>query len=169
MKGSNKKKLKDHPLAPMKIEEYHKPITAPAQTKGLSDKEVQDKLEVYSRIGNKMDRFFAFQKSKQKFKEERQRTNDNYNKQDVHYAPGKRAGLEQSPPEVHKNDRDWKDQQTRDKFMEREKNEYEKNGMKKDFEKEHKKIGKSHAFNHAHNKYRSKDKGEKDKGMDKER
>ena len=172
MKGA-KKKLKDHEidhLAPVKPENYHKPITASAQTKGLSDKEAQDKTEVYSRIGGKMDRFIAFQKNKQKFKEERQKANDNRVKQDVHYAKGERTGLQQSPHEVIKNDRDWKDQQERDQLMKQQKKEYDKNGMKKDFAKEHKKLGKRHVFNHAHNKYRDKGKSAgKDKGMDKDR
>ncbi|MCG8640639.1 MAG: hypothetical protein MI862_12950, partial [Desulfobacterales bacterium] len=159
----------DH-LEPVKPEDYNKPITAPAQTKGLSDKEVQDKTEMYSRIGDKMDRFFAFQKNKQKFKEERQKSNDNRVKQDVHYAKGERTGLQQSPHEVIKGDRDWKDQQERDKFMKEQKIEYDKEGMKKDFMDKHKKLGKRHVFNHAHNKYRDKGKSMgKDKGIDKDR
>ncbi len=165
MKGDNKK-AKDHKidhLAPTQINEQ-KPISAPAQIKGLSHKEIEDKLEVYSKVGDKMDRFFTFQKSKEKFKADRQKANDNRIKQDVHYSDGERRGLQQSRHDVIKDDRDWKDQNDRDELMKKSKEEYDKDGLKKNFKLKHKELGKRHAFNHAHNQYRSKDKGmEKDK------
>ncbi|GEM_PF-4814513 len=167
MKGAtNKRKDQNHDHLEPTNPEDQKPVTAPADIKGLSDKEIQDKAEVYSRVGGKMERFFTFQKNIQKFKADRQKANDNRIKQDVYYAKGERAGLQQSPHEVIKDDRNWMDQKKRDQFMSEQKKEYDKEGLKKDFARQHKKLGKRHVFNHAHNKYRNKD---MDKGMDKDR
>lgn len=163
MKGEAKKKLKDHDsydhLAPTKMED-HKPITAPEKTDNLSNREVQDKLDVYSRIGNKMERYFSFQKSKEQFKAHMDKLNDNYLKQDIYLSKTRHFGLDHSNPQIIKDDRDWKDQDMRNRFMSEQKNEYDKDGLKKSFEDRHKKLGLNHNFNHAKNK---------DKGMDKDR
>ncbi|MEO9804808.1 MAG: hypothetical protein ABJF04_16250 [Reichenbachiella sp.] len=162
MKGSQAKKLKDQRkedhLAPTKIEDYHKPISAPARRENLSHKEAQDKADVYSRVMNKKDRFFRIQKLKGKHKFDADKLNDNRLKQDVNYKAREHSDL----PQHLKDDRDWQDQNKRNQEVKKWKEEYDKDGLKKTYTSKHGKVGKSHAFNHVHNQYRNK-------GMDKDR
>ncbi|NQZ77958.1 MAG: hypothetical protein HRT61_17925 [Ekhidna sp.] len=150
----------DH-LSPSNLDQCQ-PVTAPQETKNLSNKEVEDKLEVYSRVGNRIERYVTFQKSKGKFKEEINKANDNRTKQDIYYAQGQRAGLSQAPHQVLRDDRDWKDQQARDAFMKDNKAEYNKEGLKKAFEKMHNKR----VLNYDYNRNASKG---RDQGMDRDK
>lgn len=149
MKGSEAKKLKgqdkDSHLAPTKIDDYYNPIKATERTHNLSDKEVQDKLNVLSRASNRTDRFFAIQKLIEKHKSEVGKLNDNRIKQDINYASGQRKGLQQVRHEIIKEDRVWLDQDKNNKVLKIGKEEYDKNGLKKTFS--HEKMGMRHDFN----------------------
>ncbi len=149
MKGSEAKKPKgqdkENHLAPSKIEDYYNPVKATERKHNLSDKEVQDKLHVYSRASNRTDRFFAIQKLIEKHKSEVGKLNDNRIKQDLNYASGQRLGLQQTRHELIKEDRGWADQEKNNRVLKEGKEEYDKNGLKKTFS--HEKLGMRHDFN----------------------
>ena len=71
MEGSNGKKWKEYGIDPLLPTDgqYHKPVTAPTQRTNLSNKEVQDKIEVYARASKKMERHFALQRIKDRHKQ----------------------------------------------------------------------------------------------------
>ena len=161
MKGSEKKSQKDQEkadhLEATNIEDYHNPVSAPEGKENLSDKEVQDKLNVYSHATGSWERYVKIQLLKAKYKGKMDKLNDNRIKQDIHFGAGERLGLPQSHHEAIKNDRDWMDQKARDEVIKEGKEEYDEEGLKKTFSAEIKELGKRHDFNHAHNQHRNKD------------
>lgn len=158
MEGSNAKKRKEYgkdPLLPTDGQ-YHKPVSAPAQRTNLSNREVQDKLDVYAKASNKMDRHFAYQRIKAKHRQHIKKLTHDHSKQDLYYADGEQYRLQQSPPEVHKDDRHYANQNFNNEIVKEAKKEQSRDGLRNRFRQE--KLGMRHSFNHS-----------KSKGMDMDR
>ena len=152
MEGSNGKKWKEYGIDPLLPTDgqYHKPVTAPTQRTNLSNKEVQDKIEVYARASKKMERHFALQRIKDRHKQHIQKLNQNHLKQDLYYGSGERFRLLQSPHEVHKDDRHYANQEYNNEIIKEANREKSKDGLSKQFK--HEKLGMRHSFNHFKNK-----------------
>lgn len=134
MKGSNTQKNKEDHLAPTKIKQDNAPDGVKAE-KHLSDKEVQERLDLYSK--GSPEQFFNVQKIKKKYIEKMREENAKRSQADLHYAHGRRSGLPHAPHETIKDTREMADQNFRDEIVKEAKAEYRNHeNLTKQFDKE---------------------------------
>ena len=123
MKASKKERKKEDHLAPTNIKQDNNPSTIKA-IKYLSDKELQERLDLYS--NGSQEQFFKVQKIKNGYIEQIRDEQAQRTKADLHYAQGIRAGLPHTHHSSIKDSRELTDQNFRDEIVKEAKTEYKK-------------------------------------------
>jgi len=116
-------KLKEDPLAPSKLSQEAK-YKAP-ENEGLSDKELKDRLETYSKVSDNLERSFKILEIQKRYEEREDDKKYSRTKADVHYAQGIRSGLPHSNYESIKYGRELEDQGQRDDIAKEAKEVYQ--------------------------------------------
>lgn len=110
----------------------------------LSDKQVQERLDLYSKGGQ--EQFFTIQKIKKRFVETRKMERIKRVQADAHYAQGVRAGLPHARYEVIRSSREASDESRRTQVLEEAKAVYNTHeNLSGWFKKEHGQSHESHA------------------------
>ncbi|OEK01147.1 hypothetical protein BFP97_06325 [Roseivirga sp. 4D4] len=111
MKGENnwsKPDKEDH-LAPTPLPKSNEEIP----NANLSDNELQNRLELYSKIGGKMDQYFEIQRIKQRYLNLKNELHQTRTIADLHYAQGIRTDLPHANIESIRQKHEQYDQQLR--------------------------------------------------------
>ena len=126
------KQREDH-LAPTKIE-ISKPIKGTERNENLTHGEVQNKLEVYGRIGHLMHQHNVVQDIKERYQNEIGKVAAVRTQADINYSMGIRSGLPHASYETLRNTREMTDQNFRDVITKEAKARYqEKDNLTKRF------------------------------------
>ncbi len=123
MKSPKAARNKEDYLAPTKIKQDNTPDKVKAE-KYLSDKELQDRLDLYSK-GSK-EQSFKVQKIKNKYLGQIRDEQAKRSKADVYYAQGIRIGLPHTDYQNIKDARDQADQNFRDQIAKEGKTQYKR-------------------------------------------
>ncbi|MDN5215047.1 hypothetical protein QQ020_23400 [Fulvivirgaceae bacterium BMA12] len=159
-KSHEHKQDKEDHLAPTNIGQDNKPDKDQGKGANLTHGELQNRLNLYSRIGGQMEQSFKVQAIKQKYLKEIKEKEVNRSKSDIHYGQGIRTGLPHTRHEILRDQRDRSDQKLRDDVAKEAKSYYsQNNSLSKYFrDYKHQKEGMNRAFEKA-----------RDKGIDRER
>lgn len=134
MKVPKKGRAKEEHLAPTEIKQNDATNTVKAE-KYLSDKEVQERLDLYSK--GSQEQFFKIQNIKKHYTEKINKTQIRRSKEDFYYGQGIRAGLPHTDHDNIKNVRELQDQDYRDLVIKEAKMEYKKHeNLTKSFDRE---------------------------------
>ena len=122
----------DH-LSPTKIEKS-KPVKGPEKSKNLTHGEVQNRLEVYGRIGDLMHQHNVVQDVKERYQNEISKVGAVRTQADINYSMGIRSGLPHASYETLRSAREMEDQNFRDGVTKEAKARYqEKENLTKRF------------------------------------
>lgn len=135
LRKDQQQKVKEDPLAPTEIKQDNEPSKDRRGDANLSDHELRERLDNYSRIRDHRDHYFEVQQMKQKYEQELSRVEEKRNVARIHYGQGVRAGLPHTPIDnleaIHK----YQDQKLRDDVARDAKNYYhENNSLSKSFQ-----------------------------------
>ncbi len=119
-------KKEDH-LAPTKIQQDNKPDKDQGKDANLTHRELESRLDLYSRIGGQKDQYFKVQAIKQKYGKEVKEIEARRTKADIYYSHGIRRGLPHAHHDTIKYDREQTDQKLRNKITQEAKSYYSKN------------------------------------------
>ena len=143
MKSSAKGKSQEHNqekedhLAPTRIEQDNKPDKDQSKGANLTHGELQNRLDLYSRIGGQMDQYFKGQTIIKRYREQIKEIEANRSKADIHYGQGIRAGLPHTHHDIIKDTRERSDQLLRDDVASKAKSYYSENNSLSKYFREH--------------------------------
>ena len=124
---NNDENPKEEHLEPTKIETDKTAEKDTYENPDLSHDEMEERMDLYSRIGDRSDQFFDVQRILQKYRKELDDRKDNRLKADVHYAQGIRAGLSHEDINDIRHKQEQQDQVLRNDVVEAAKSLYHEN------------------------------------------
>jgi len=143
MKTNSKTRNTDDHLSPT-TKETSSPVHSRPDAP-LSDKQVQERLDLYSKGGQ--EQFFIIQKIKKRYVETRKVEHIKRVQADAHYAQGIRAGLPHARYEVIRSSREASDESRRNQVLEEAKAVYKTHeNLSGWFKKEHGQPHEAHAL-----------------------
>ena len=120
-------------LSPTNVEDCS-PLYEPKTGEELNEQQLDNKLEILSRVGNEQEPYFEIQKVKLKHKSFREEKHKYRTVQNGHYAQGTKAGLSQTPFEKIEKNWEHEDQEERTQTLNEAKAIYnENNSPRKEF------------------------------------
>lgn len=143
MKSSAKGKSHEHNqdkedhLAPTSIEQDNKPDKDQSKGANLTHGGLQNRLDLYSRIGENMDQYFKVQTIIERYREQIKEIEANRSKADIYYGQGIRAGLPHTHHDIIKDTRERSDQLLRDDVASKAKSYYSENNSLSKYFREH--------------------------------
>lgn len=130
MEPSNKgefKKAGQDKLEPTDIQKGEDTQNKYWENPKLTHAELEERLDLYSRIGGDQKQYFKMQNAKKEYRQELQKRNDNNTKASIYYGEGIRAGLQHQPYENIKNANDRFEQEFRNQIAKETKADYHVN------------------------------------------